>query len=196
MSEPVTALNGAYFDGGIAEIAEVPLQGMITLRGDLSDPAVRKAAGVVGSDDLPGPREARIDGSSGVAWMSPDELLVLCPYAEVAATLDKMRKALGTTHALAVDVSDARASFRVSGPRARDVLGKLCPVDLSADIFVPGGFRRTRMAQVPAALWQCGPESFQVICFRSQARYVFDLLSVAAQKGSEVGVYQVRGGLV
>jgi sarcosine oxidase subunit gamma len=52
-------------------------------------------------------------------------------------------------------------------------------------------FRRTRMAQVPAALWLADPETFQVICFRSHARYVFDLLCVAAQEGSEVGVHAV-----
>ena len=86
-------------------------------------------------------------------------------------------------------MSDARASFRVSGPHAREVLGKLCPVDLAPAQFTPGMFRRTRMAQVPAALWLAEEDALQVICFRSQARYVFDLLCVAAQEGSEVGVY-------
>jgi len=85
-------------------------------------------------------------------------------------------------------VSDARASFRLEGQHAREVLAKLCPVDLALDAFVEGMFRRTRMAQVPAAFWLCEDEAFQIVCFRSQARYVFDLLCVAAQPGSEVGV--------
>jgi len=85
-----------------------------------------------------------------------------------------------------VDVSDARAVFDLSGPRARDVLAKLCPVDLSQDTFTVGMFRRTRMAQVPAAFWLRGPETFRIVCFRSQAQYVFDLLKVAAQPGSAV----------
>ena len=72
------------------------------------------------------------------------------------------------------------------GDRAHEVLGKLCPVDLSAEGLQAGTIRRTRMAQVPAALWQSGPGRYSVICFRSQARYVYDLLSVAAQPGSEV----------
>ncbi|MEM9575894.1 MAG: sarcosine oxidase subunit gamma family protein [Pseudomonadota bacterium] len=189
MSDPVTALNGAAFSAGIATIDEVPLQGMITLRGDLSDTALTQAVNVVVSGDLPERGTARIDSDTGVAWMSPDELLILCAYADVASVLESMQQALGKSHALAVNVSDARASFRISGPHAREVLAKLCPVDLSPAAFGPGMFRRTRMAQVPAAMWLCGEDSLQVICFRSQAQYVFDLLSVAAQEGSDIGVF-------
>lgn len=186
MSEAVTALGGAVSDGGIARVREVPLQGMITLRGDHSQAGIAKAATLVAPGEMPGPGEARIDGATGVAWMSPDEALVLCPYADVADVLARMQKALGKSHALAVNVSDARASFTVSGPHARDVLAKLCPVDLAPGRFEPGAFRRTRLAQVACALWPVDGETLQLVCFRSQARYVFDLLCIAAQPGSEI----------
>ncbi|MGC3936419.1 sarcosine oxidase subunit gamma [Roseobacter sp. EG26] len=188
MSDPVTALDGAVSDAGIATITEVPLQGMITLRGDLSTTAVKNAATGVAAVDMPGQGEANCVENRGICWMSPDELLVLCPYETVAANIELMQKTLGDAHALAVNVSDARASFRVGGGRAREVIAKLCPVDLSPDAFKPGMFRRTRMAQVPAAFWMRDEDSFQIICFRSQAQYVFDLLTVAAQPGSEVNL--------
>ncbi|MEM1352160.1 MAG: sarcosine oxidase subunit gamma family protein [Pseudomonadota bacterium] len=186
MSDPVTALDGAQSTSGIVEITEVALQGMITLRGDLSDKKIQSAAIKGRSKVMPGPGQAMIQDESGIAWMSPDEALILCAYDQVAAEVRALKKALGTAHALVVNVSDARASFRIKGVHARDVLAKLCPVDLSPDVFGPGKFRRTRMAQVPAALWQADDDSFQVICFRSQAQYVFDLLSVSAQAGSYV----------
>ncbi|MGZ2258500.1 sarcosine oxidase subunit gamma [Roseobacter sp. A03A-229] len=189
MFEPVTALGGAVSEGGIAQVAEAPLQGMITLRGDLSSAAVKKAAKAAVGLAVPGPGTAEIDDEAGLCWMSPDELLVLCPYAEVAGTLGSLHQALAKTHALAVNVSDARASFTVSGPHTREVLAKLCPVDLAPDQFTPGMFRRTRMAQVPAAFWMRDDQSFRIVCFRSQAQYVFDLLTVAAQPGSEVFCY-------
>lgn len=189
MSEPVTALGGAQVDAGLATITELPLQGMITLRGDLSLAALRTAAKDVTTLDVPGAGHANCVDAHGICWMSPDELLVLCPYADVSASLDRMAKALDGAHALAVNVSDARASFRVQGPFAREVLSKICPVDLSAKAFKPGMFRRTRMAQVPAAFWMPDPDSFQLVCFRSQAQYVFDVLSVSAQVGSEVNCY-------
>ncbi|MDW3222473.1 MAG: sarcosine oxidase subunit gamma family protein [Paracoccaceae bacterium] len=189
MSEAITALNGAHSDAGIATISEVPLQGMITLRGDLSSAVVKDAATRAAAVDIPAPGHASCGANEGIFWMSPDELLVLCPYAEVATRLDAMNAALGDAHALAVNVSDARALFSVQGPFAREVMAKICPVDLSGAAFGPGMFRRTRMAQVPAAFWMPNEETFQVICFRSQAQYVYDLLIVSAQLGSELNCY-------
>ena len=188
MSEPVTALNGVRYDSGLATVTEMPSQGMITLRGDLASGEIRKTLQTILSCDMPDPGQIRFAEDRALAWMSPDELLVLAPYNEVPDVLAKTTKGLATTHALALNVSDARASFRLEGQHAREVLAKLCPVDLALDVFREGMFRRTRMAQVPAAFWLCGDEAFQIVCFRSQSRYVFDLLCVAAQPGSEVGM--------
>lgn len=186
MFDAVTALGGETYRAGIATIREADLQGMITLRGDLSSDAIKKAVKAATGAGVPETRSCSVEGDTGVAWMSPDELLVLVPYDAVDTVLAKMQKALGQAHALVVNVSDARAMFHVEGTLSQDVLGKLCPVDTTGEAFPEGVIRRTRMAQVPAALWRTGEESFGVICFRSQARYVFDLLKVAAQPGSEV----------
>ena len=187
MSNPVTAVNNASSTSGIATISEIGPLGMITLRGDLSTRAVRKAATGAAGVDYPEMRQCNSDGENGIAWMSLDELLVMCPYADVPAALEKMSKALGSNHALVVNVSDARAVFQVSGPNAREVIAKLAPVDLDQKHFTTGMFRRTRLAQVPAAFWMRDKNTFQIICFRSVGQYVFDLLEVAAQPGSEVG---------
>ncbi|KIC44004.1 sarcosine oxidase subunit gamma [Ruegeria sp. ANG-S4] len=188
MSEPISALNHASFDG-IAKVEECGLQGMITLRGNLKDKVLIKAVKDAAGQKVPGQREALVDGDTGVCWMSPDELLVLVPYTEVEAKLSAMNNVLGGTHALAVNVSDARAVFRVSGASAREVMGKVAPVDFSTDMFQPGQIRRSRLAQVAGAFWMDDDQTFRVVCFRSAADYAFKLLKVAAQPGSEVGVY-------
>lgn len=188
MSDAVSALMGARFEG-IATVEETGLSGMIALRGDLGLAAVKKAASAASGTPMPGKLEAVMSDTGGLCWMSPDELLVLCPYDEVQARLGALTSALAKTHALAVNVSDARALFRVSGPGAREVMAKLCPVDLSPEAFRPGMFRRTRMAQIPAAFWLEDEESFRIVCFRSVARYAFDLLKTAAADGSEVGYF-------
>lgn len=187
MSNTVSALNHASFDG-LVKVKEIGLQGMITLRGDLSAKAVKAAATGATGVKMPAANAINADQDRAICWMSPDELLLLCAYAEVEETLAKMQKTLGKTHALAVNVSDARAVFQVSGEHARDVMAKLCPVDLSPDAFTTGMLRRTRMAQVPAAFWMCDEQTFQIICFRSVAGYVFELLKNAAQLHSEVEV--------
>lgn len=189
MSNAVSALNGATWSEGIAAIIEAPLQGMITLRGDLSASAITKAATSVSGVKMPGPGAANVKKDSGLCWMSPDEVLILCPYGDVATHIEKLNKTLAKVHALAVDVSDARAMFHVAGKDARDVMAKLAPVDVSPDAFPVGTFRRTRLAQVPAAFWMGDDGAFDVVCFRSHAQYVFDVLKAAAQKGSRVDFF-------
>ncbi|WP_299659747.1 sarcosine oxidase subunit gamma [uncultured Ruegeria sp.] len=188
MSEPISALNHASYEG-IAKVEECGLQGMITLRGDLSDKVLAKAVKDATGQKVPGQRQALVNGDTGVCWMSTDELLVLVPYTEVEAKLAAMINALSGTHALAVNVSDARAVIRISGGSAREVLGKVAPVDFAEDAFQPGQIRRSRLAQVAGAFWMDDAETFRVVCFRSTADYVFKLLKVAAQPGGEVGVY-------
>ncbi|WP_298842703.1 sarcosine oxidase subunit gamma [uncultured Roseobacter sp.] len=186
MSEPVTAMGGVAASGGIAGIREAERQGMVTLRGDLSAPAVGKAVKSVTGMAVPGAGTFAQKDGVALCWMSPDELLVLCDYGSAEGIVQAFDAASGKAHLLAVNVSDARASFQVSGEHARDVMAKLCPVDLAPGAFGTGMFRRTRLAQVAAAIWMPSDDSFQLICFRSQAQYVFDLLSIAAQPGSEV----------
>lgn len=188
MSDAVSALEGARFEG-LATVEDIGLQGMITLRGDLALAAVKKAASAAAGAPLPARLEAVMSDTGGLCWMSPDELLVLCPYDEVQARLAKLTMALTKTHALAVDMSDARASFRLSGPGAREAMAKLCPVDLSPDAFRPGMFRRTRMGQIPAAFWLEDEDSFRIICFRSVAQYAYDLLKTAAARDAAVGYF-------
>ncbi len=191
MSKPVSALDGATYEG-FAKVEELGLRGMITLRGDLAAAKLKKAAVNATGTDFPGRREVRLSGQNALAWMSPDELLAVVPHAEADSTVAAIDKAMKGQHFLAVNVSDARAVFRVSGDGARDVIAKLSPVDMSPEAFPAGVIRRTRMAQVPAAFWVDDAGHITVVCFRSVADYVFELLKGAAAPGSEVG-HLVKG---
>ena len=186
MSNLVSALPGAVFDG-IARVEEAGLRGMISFRGDLSATKVKNAVTGVTGVDMPAQRGCNVVADSGLAWMSPDELLVMVPHSEANTVLETMAKGLKKQHYMAENVSDARAVFTVTGKYAREVIAKLAPVDMSG--FTVGEIRRTRLAQVAAAFWMHGDDAFTVVCFRSSADYMFGVLSMAAQAGSEVGVY-------
>lgn len=190
MSEPISALNGATYKEGIADIFALDPLGMITIRGDLGAGYLKKPLKKIAGVDIPQPRGINLSVDTAVAWMSPDELLLICPYKDVTANLETLHQSIGSNHALAVNVSDARAVFRLKGKHIREVLAKLAPVDMSPDAFAPGTIRRTRLAQVPAAFWMVDAETAQLVCFRSVAQYVFDLLKTAAQPGSEVQYYR------
>ena len=148
---------------------------------------MRSAVASVTGADMPDRRGITVSGENRVAWMAPDELMLMVPHGGVEAALAALHEALAGEHHLAVNVSDARAVFRIEGAGVREVVAKLCPVDMAPGAFEPGTIRRTRMAQVPAALWMTDPRTVRIVCFRSVAAYVFDLLKGAASPGSEVG---------
>ncbi len=190
MSEALSALPGAVSEG-THTVRELGLCGMIALRGDLGAPALAKAVEAAAGTKVPGQREIVHAEGSAVAWMSPDELLLMTDYDKVAEELAAIGAALKGAHYLAVDVSDARAMFEVTGrPGAvREAIAKLCPVDMAPGAFAPGRIRRTRMGQVAAAFWMVDEGTVRVVCFRSVARYVFGLLEDAGLPGGEVGLF-------
>jgi sarcosine oxidase, subunit gamma len=181
VSDPVSALGGATFDG-FAKIREIGPLGMITLRAKGLKGLTKAIKSATGTK-VPETRRIESKDDHACAWMSPDEYLLILPYADVPKALAAIAKNLQGEHHLAVDVSDARAVFRIEGVDADQVLRKLCPVDL--DRLVPNEIRRSRAAQVPCAFWhQDG--GFTLVCFRSVATYVMGLLTHAAQPGSQL----------
>ncbi len=188
MSDAVSALSGAEYEGYVV-VREVGLQGMVTLRGDLAATKVKSAVKKVAGVAVPDVWSVALSGDKGVAWMSPDEVMVMVPYSEAGATVAALDKALKGQHFLAVNVSDARAVFEVKGAAVREVVAKLAPVDMAPEAFKPGQFRRTRFAQVAAAFWMVDEETVRVVCFRSVAEYMFNLLKDAAEPGGEVGFF-------
>jgi len=185
----ISALPGAEASG-LVTIREIGLHGMVTLRADLA--AATAAVAQVTGAPMPDVRAITQGEGMAVAWMSPDEVLILCDPGAAEAVVARLSQALDGQHHLAVDVSDARAILALSGePGAlRDVLAKITPADIAA--LRPGEMRRTRLQQVAAAIWFETETEARVICFRSVARYVFDLLAVSARDSGPVGYH--RGG--
>ncbi len=182
MSEPVTELGGKVVEGWVT-VRDAGLCGMITLRGDLESKAVKDICKKVTGVAFPKPLSAGADGRSGLCWMSPDEMLVMVPYADVQMALSDIHSALQGTHYAAENVSDARSVMFLEGAGAREVVAKLAPVDLHPDHFKVGDFRRSRLGQVAAAFWMRDEETFEIVCFRSVGDYCFSLLSASAEAG-------------
>ncbi|NBX42365.1 MAG: sarcosine oxidase subunit gamma, partial [Rhodobacteraceae bacterium] len=58
-------------------VSELPLQGMITLRADLSQKTVATAVKAITGLAMPAPRAILEKGAYGIAWMSHDEVMIL-----------------------------------------------------------------------------------------------------------------------
>ena len=185
MSEPVSALNGAVFEGPLVSIKDLGPVGMVTIRGDFASKTFAAAIKKVCGGPIPGQR--RFEGALG--WMSPDELLWTGAYADAPGIVAALTDALGDEHHLAVNVSDARAVFSVTGKGARELIAKGAPVDMSPSAMGPGDLRRTHIGQVAAAFWLSDDVSLTLVCFRSYADYMFGWLSASAKDGATPGLY-------
>jgi sarcosine oxidase subunit gamma len=184
MSEPVSALGGRSYDG-FATVREIGPLGMISLRAKFDMPGLEVAIKAATGCAVPAVRRIVLNGDRAAGWMSPDEFLLIVPYAAVGEAIVTLGNALKGQHHLAVDVSDARAVFDIDGPEADEVLMKLSPVDHVT--LAVGELRRTRAAQVACAFWR-QDGGYRVVCFRSVAGYMMGLLEHSAKPGSELGL--------
>lgn len=129
------------------QVVERPFLTHLTVRG--ADAGLGAALGV----ELPASPCTFTSGTSPygpvqVAWMGPDELLVLAP-ADVEVELE----ALVRQHAgAAVDVSAQRTTVELSGPHVRDVLAHGCSIDLHPASAPTGTCVQTLLARTGIVL--------------------------------------------
>ena len=169
---------------GYVRVSEKMATGMLTVRGDLRSSKFKTAFAKAVGTKSPKEREV-ILAKNNVAWMSPDELLILCDYADVSSFSQNLQMELKDQHHMLVNVSDARALFEVSGSGVREVIAKLAPVNIATLEICE--IRRTRFSQIAAAFWLTSETSLSVICFSSVADYMFNLLKTSSMPNSKVG---------
>jgi heterotetrameric sarcosine oxidase gamma subunit len=134
-------------------LTEWPFITMVDLR---VDPASEAADRIQKSLGAPLPRQCGHTTAAGphrVAWLGPDEWLVIS-QADATAVAAELREALAGAPGSVVDVSANRTTLELSGPAARQVLDKGCPLDLHPRAFGPGQAVSTTVGPVPVLLWQ------------------------------------------
>lgn len=192
-----SALSGRQSDASnlAIDIEDITDRGMIDLRGDDADPAFMKAIAGALKIKLPSAPRSSVSGNGlTILWLSPDQWLICCARADVTALLEKLKKALSSQHAFAVDVSDARTILRISGQHAREVLMKGAPVDLTSSEYDSGMVRRIEFAHVAALVHfvSDSPDTIDLFVFRSYAAHVFDWLIQTAGPSSIPGIFNAQ----
>jgi len=157
--------------GGQVTLVETAYTGMVSLRVDPASPAAARVATVLGVGLPAACGEVTGSGSRDALWLGPDEWLVVTP-TDAVALADQLAAAVGEDPGLALDVSANRTVLELSGPQARAVLEKGCPVDLHPRAFGPGTAVSTTLARVPVLLWQTGETSYRLLPRSSFADYV------------------------
>lgn len=145
--------------------------------------AIAKAFGL----ELPDACRTTSGSGAGAIWIAPDTWLML---RQRTAGGDLVREVATACdgNASVVDQTFGKATLRISGLRAPDVLSKGCRVDLHPRVFRPGYAAVTPVAHIHAVLVQVdATPSFDVIVPSTMARDVFEWLCLsAAEFGYEV----------
>lgn len=159
-------------------LAEEPLLTQVNLRVHPESPAVARIEQAL---DTRVPRhdahQVVGDERSAALWLGPDEWLLVAPDGRSAQMVDAVEAALTGALGSAVDVSANRTTLRLSGSHARDVLEKVCSLDLHPRAFSPGHCAQTLLGRTQAILWQLTSEpSYRILVRCSFADYLADLL--------------------
>lgn len=164
--------------GGQVLLAELPFRTHVNVRVDPDSPAARDIGDALGValPAEPGTAAHHPDADLSVAWLGPDEWLVIAP---AGYRYDLLVKALGERHGSIVDVSAQRTTLVVAGPRARDVLAHGCALDLHPAVFGPGRCAQTTLARAQVVLLP-QEEGWHVLVRSSFAVYLSEWLLDAA----------------
>lgn len=159
----------------------LPYRAAIILRGDGDDAAFVAAFRAGLGFDLPlKPNRTGGHDDAAALWLGPSEWLVLGRDVR-----ERLNAAMRTCRHALVDNGDGQQIIALSGPRARDVLGKLCPLDLDSPDLTPGRCARSILAGCTMLLRPLPGGVYHVHVGRSFADYAWRLL---ADAGMEYGV--------
>ncbi len=162
-------------------LTERPFLTMVNLRVDPDSETADRIEKALGA---PLPRQCGHTGAAGphtALWLGPDEWLVLS-QAEAPEVTAELRDALVGAPGSVVDVSANRTTLELSGPAARQVLEKGCPLDLHPRAFGPGRAVSTTVGPVAVLLWQVDDTPTYRLLPRSSfadhlARWLVDAMS-------------------
>jgi sarcosine oxidase subunit gamma len=170
--------------GGLRGVAmrELAFLTAVNLRVDPAGAAARRIGELLGAALPTEPTTVAAAGRRFVLWLGPDEWLVLGPDQPVAALVESLRGPLAGGPGSAVDVSAQRTTIELTGPRARAVLAKGCPLDLHPRAFQAGRCAQTLVGRAQVLVWQAGDEAYRLLVRASFAGYLAAWLADAADE--------------
>ncbi len=185
------AVRGA---AGVA-MGERPHRGIVNLRLDPGNAEAMAAFESAFGFALPAAANTTAGDADTIAlWLGPDEWWLVVPGPDPEAGLalaEKLRAALTGRFAAVTEVGESRTCIRVSGPSARALLQKGCPLDFHPRTFAAGACAQSILAKAGVTLHLFADETvtegpiFDIYVLRSFAEYLWAWLEDA---GAEYGV--------
>jgi sarcosine oxidase subunit gamma len=122
--------------------------------------------------------EVATAGELRALWLGPDQWLIKAPAAPFGEW--SVRIAEAAPAAAVNDVSHGRATVRIEGASARDLLAAGCPLDFHAAAFPPGRAFASLLGHLSVVIECVGADAFEVTVTRSYGRDLAQWLRHAA----------------
>jgi sarcosine oxidase subunit gamma len=171
-------------DGQGIRLQERAFLGHINLRCDPEDRALIDPIEQVLGCRLPRTPNTFQTAAAGhkVLWLAPDEWLIVTPDGSQSRVASALREASGEGFVTVVELGSGQTVIEISGPRAREVIAKGCPLDLHPRAFGAGRCAQSRLARALVTLVQVdAAPTFELIVRRSFADYLWQWLRDACR---------------
>lgn len=176
--------------GATVRAFEYPHRVQIALRGQAADPAFLQGFEKATGFSLPTDACTSSGEPSRVhaLWMGPDEWLIVGNEDQDSRLFDTLQASFSNLHTSLVNVSESRTIIHLSGPQARSVLDKGCPIDLHPRAFGPGKVVNTNLAKCHVTLHQTDYDknskapAYHLYIHRSFAEYMWMWLEDASRE--------------
>ena len=162
-------------------LRERPFLDLANVRGDARDREFIAAVdGAIGVRLPTKPNTVARGAEYDALWLGPDEWLIRSTEARKPELEGKLRTALGTLFASAVDVGSGYTVVEASGDRVRDVIARGCPLDLHPQVLQPGQCAQSHYFKASIVLIPTAYDAFELVVRRSFADYFCRILLDAA----------------
>jgi len=173
-------LNGVDHEFEGVTVTEVIDQSLVMVaiprdKADEIGSAINKSCGLV----IPpmGQSTHSSDASITLWRLQKNQVLAYYPYAGDDAEADIAKKLSAPVYY--TDQSDTWAMVRVSGKRSRDVLERICPLDLDPEKFLLGSVSRTVMEHIGTIIYRDGDDSYVLLTMRSFSHSMLHAIEVS-----------------
>ncbi|MGB3315649.1 MAG: sarcosine oxidase subunit gamma [Albidovulum sp.] len=174
---PLAGLDHDYGPVRLAAPAGLAIVSLALPRGgeDAAEKAIKTAYGT--ALPVPGRYVTAKDGAARLVRSSPDQGLIIFPHPTPDAERVVAAKLKGKVYT--TDQTDAWVAVEVSGPATRQVLERICPLDLSTGSFGPDMAKRTVMEHLGVLILRTGEDAFLLLSASSSAKSFLHALATS-----------------
>jgi len=180
--EKESALEGAEheFNGvNVSEVIDKSLVMVAIPRGTLADveSAIKKSCEL----SIPKMEQSTESSDSSITLWRLQNSQVLAYFSYDGDDAESHLKIKFNAPVYFTDQSDTWAMIRVEGPKSRDVLERICPINIDPEVFQVGSVSRTVMEHIGTIIFRDGDDSYVLLTMRSFGRSMLHAIEVSVK---------------